>query len=137
MDSDLSELLESDVGTATNAAYGVRKDDYSRLVAFGNVTSFSMEQVLHACARKFQLLKLGAAADTERVRESNPTFAFGHAVGAGVATYDATRDLGKAMLSDTPKEAKLWGLGLVSTLVSSQLIERATSSPSNGRRVKS
>jgi len=100
MDADLSELLGSDVSSATNAAYGVKKDDYSRLVAFGNVTSFSMEQVLHACPRKFQLLKLRSDADTDGSgRESNPTFAFGHAVGAGVACYDETRNLKQAIFA--------------------------------------
>lgn len=100
MDSDLTELLESDLDTANKAAIGVRKDDYSQLVAFGNVTSFSMEQVLHACSRKFQLLKLGAAStDSPSERESNPTFAFGHAIGAGVACYDKTRDLKQAIFA--------------------------------------
>lgn len=100
MDSDLNDLLGSEVGSATNSAYGVRKDDYSRLVALGNVTSFSMEQVLHACARKFQLLKLGAATNgEENGRESNPTFAFGHAIGAGVACFDQTRNLQQAIFA--------------------------------------
>lgn len=97
--SDLSDLLSSDVSSATQSAYGVRKDDYSQLVALGNVTSFSMEQVLHACARKFQLLKLGAATSEESNRENNPTFAFGHAIGAGVACYDQTRDLRKSIFA--------------------------------------
>lgn len=100
-----SELMSSTLtldGTneaSKSIAAGVRKDDYSQLVAFGNVTSFSMEQVLHACARKFQLLKLGAGAIDRPERESNPTFAFGHAVGAGVATYDQTQDRSKAILA--------------------------------------
>lgn len=99
-DSDiLNELLESSVISATDSAKGVRKDDYSRLVAFGNVTSFSMEQVLHACARKFQLLKLQAGAIESPERESNTTFAFGHAVGAGVAVYDGTRSLKEAIFA--------------------------------------
>jgi len=98
-DADLNELLESDVSSPTAAAYGVRKDDYSRLVAFGNVTSFSMEQVLHACARKFQLLKLRSDSSETGDRESNTTFAFGHAIGAGVACYDQTRDIKRAILA--------------------------------------
>lgn len=101
-DSFLTELLESSVDSNSSGqiiAAGVRKDDYSRLVAFGNVTSFSMEQVLHACARKFQLLKLSAGSESPRARESNPTFAFGHAVGAGVATYDKSQDLKQAIFA--------------------------------------
>lgn len=98
----LQELLDSNLNDKSPAtiAAGIRKDDYSKLVAFGNVTSFSMEQVLHACARKFQLLKLSAGSSTETSeRESNPTFAFGHAVGAGVAEFDASRDRQKAILA--------------------------------------
>lgn len=100
--SFLTALLESSVDSNSSGqviAAGVRKDDYSRLVAFGNVTSFSMEQVLHACARKFQLLKLSAGSESPRARESNPTFAFGHAVGAGVATYDKSQDLKQAIFA--------------------------------------
>jgi hypothetical protein len=100
MDSSdiLADLLASEV-SSTKVAESVRKDDYSRLVAFGNVTSFSMEQVLHACARKFQLLKLQADAIEDVERESNTTFAFGHSVGAGVAQFDATENLKSAIFA--------------------------------------
>jgi len=95
----LAEVLGSSVHSAETTSQAVKKDDYSKLVAFGNVTSFSMEQVLHACARKFQLAKLAAGAIEVAERESNATFAFGHAVGAGVATYDGTKDLKQAIFS--------------------------------------
>lgn len=92
----LSELLSSDIGSKNSAA--VKKDNYRELVAFGNVTSYSMQQVLRACARKFQLLKLGADnAGPDDVREGNCDFAFGHAVGAGVATFDETGDVRAAL----------------------------------------
>lgn len=98
----LAELLASNVNSnsAGITSEKVKKDDYSRLVAYGNVTSFSMEQVLHSCPRKYQLLKLGAAAsESSDARESNTTFAFGHAVGAGVAEYDSNRELKQAIFA--------------------------------------
>jgi hypothetical protein len=98
-DSILNELLGSAISTGSSTANLVRKDDYSRLVAFRNVTSFSMEATLHACPRKFQLLKLGADCNDAVEREGNPDFAFGHAVGAGVATFDRTHDLNSAIWS--------------------------------------
>lgn len=99
MDNDdvLTDLLGSDVKAATNAAFGVRKDNYQQLVAIGNLTSYSMQQVLHTCPRKFQLMKLGADSNTETEKEVNCDFAFGHAVGAGVAVYDQTRDMKQAI----------------------------------------
>lgn len=96
-DEVLAELLNSNVNSATETAFGVRKDNYRQLVALGNVTSYSMQEVLHACARKFQLLKLQADNEGEREFEANVDFAFGHAVGAGVAVFDETKDLNKAV----------------------------------------
>ena len=55
-----------------------------------------MQQVLHSCPRKYQIKKLQAATGTSE-RVTNVTFAFGHAVGAGVATYDKTLDLRAAI----------------------------------------
>jgi hypothetical protein len=95
----LAEVLGSSVNSATEASTAVAKDDYSKLVAFGNVTSYSMEQLLHSCARKFQLAKLTAGSIDSAERESNATFAFGHAVGAGVACYDGTRSLKDAIFA--------------------------------------
>jgi hypothetical protein len=80
------------VSTATK----VLKDNYSRLVAHQNLSSYSMQQVLHACPRKYQIKKLQAATGTSE-RVTNVTFAFGHAVGAGVATYDKTFDIRAAI----------------------------------------
>lgn len=100
MDSNadiLADVLDSNLGDTTRSAYAVRKDNYQQLVAFGNVTSYSMQSVLRQCARKFQLLKLQADCNDREEREPNCDFAFGHAVGAGVAVFDATGDLDKAM----------------------------------------
>lgn len=91
----LSEVLSSELGAKNSSA--VRKDNYRALVAFGNVTSYSMQQLLHACPRKFQLAKLGADSNSDDVREANCDFAFGHAVGAGVATFDETGDARAAL----------------------------------------
>lgn len=97
-DQILSELLNSDVDkTAVNAAFGVRKDNYQQLVALGNVTSYSMQQLLHACPRKFQIAKLQADNEAVIEKEVNCDFAFGHAVGAGVAVFDKTGDLRQAI----------------------------------------
>lgn len=87
----LDQLLESNLGDKP-AGVVVRKDNYRDLVSYGNVTSYSMQQVLRSCARKFQIMKLSASLDSEYgedEREVNANFAFGHAVGAGVAVIDA------------------------------------------------
>lgn len=89
--TSLEELLASDVksNSQTSTAVLVRKDNYRDLVKFGNVTSFSMQSALKSCPRKFQLLKMGADTNEDQEREGNVDFAFGHAVGAGVACIDA------------------------------------------------
>lgn len=78
------------------AAVKVLKDGYSQLVSHGNLTTYSTQELLFACPRKFAIKKLQAHRGTEE-RQNSPTFAFGHAVGAGVATYDATQDLRAAI----------------------------------------
>lgn len=83
---------------AVNTATKVLKDNYSRLVAHGNLSSYSMQGVLHACPRKYQIKKLQAATGTSE-RIQSVTFSFGHAVGAGVAEYDATLSLDKAIFA--------------------------------------
>jgi len=118
-DQLLEELLASSATGSTNttpknaivAAERIRKQNYARLVAYQNVTSYSMQQTLHRCPREFQLSKLKAHAELEgdyqedifykeRAEEEMPLhFSFGHAVGAGIATYDQTRDLDKAIFS--------------------------------------
>jgi hypothetical protein len=99
LNSTLSGSTESDYESGISAAAGVVKTDYSQLYAFQNVVSYSMEGVLNQCARKFQIKKLEAASKEGSRRINNVTFAFGHAVGAGVAVYDQTQDMGKAILA--------------------------------------
>lgn len=80
----------------TVAASAVLKSNYDVLVAHRNLRTYSTAEVLHACPRKYQLKKMQAAhGSSERVNST--TFAFGHAVGAGVATLDATQDIRRAV----------------------------------------
>lgn len=100
--SELMEsLLDSDINDRTTsgviAAGKVLKDNYRELVKFKNVRSYSMEQVLKQCARKYQIMKHTANLEEEQERETNEDFAFGHSVGAGVAVYDECQDLKKAI----------------------------------------
>lgn len=86
-----TSVLDSFLATAPavqNTATKVLKDNYSQLVAHGNLSSYSMQSVFHACPRKYQIKKLQAATGTSE-RIQSVTFSFGHAVGAGVAEYDA------------------------------------------------
>lgn len=62
--------------------------DYQKLQAFINVTSFSMLSELHACPRKFQLIKSRAASGGRQA--SNVDFAYGHSVGSGVQAWLAS-----------------------------------------------
>lgn len=74
------------------------KAEHHVMQAFGNVRSYSTTQTFHACPRKYAINKMRAAVG-DTVRISSPTFAFGHAVGAGVAEYDRTGSLDAAMLA--------------------------------------
>lgn len=98
----LAEVLASDVNvkeTAIGAAIAVRKDNYRQLVRFQNVSSFSMQSLLRACPRKYQIQCLESDLSEPQERTENLDFAFGHAVGAGVATFDETGDMQQAMWS--------------------------------------
>ena len=105
---DLQALLDSSVDSGSQSAAGsaaaaVQKLSYNRLVALRNVTSYSMQQELHSCPRYFQFLKLRADHSLSNPLQSEEsgsvTFAFGHAVGAGVAVYDQTQDLQQALFA--------------------------------------
>jgi len=88
-------ILETQVTSPSpghGAAIKVTKDYYNQLVAHGNLSSYSMDTVFHACPRKYAIKKMMAKAGTVE-RMNSPTFAFGHAVGAGVAVYDQAQDL--------------------------------------------
>ena len=104
MSVSFDDLMNSDVSSKTAnggqvVAAKVMKADYQKMVALGNVTSYSVQQTFHACPRKFQITKLRADLQPDRERMNNVTFAFGHAVGAGVATYDATQSMDQAIWS--------------------------------------
>lgn len=97
--SILDQLLTEPVDSKTAgfaAAKSVSKEAYGQLMAHRNITSYSMLQNLHECPRKYQIKRMQAEANT-LVRRESPTFAFGHAVGAGVAVYDQTQDLREAI----------------------------------------
>ena len=102
--TDILDNLFSGI-TAVNTATKVLKDNYSQLVAHGNLSSYSMQGVFHACPRKYQIKKLQAATGTSE-RIQSVTFSFGHAVGAGVAEYDAALGAGKTQLDAL--DAAIW-----------------------------
>lgn len=95
MDSILATDIRETV-PGTKVVNLVKKDNYSRLVAHRNLTTYSTNDVLHACPRKWALKKMQAEAGTAE-RINSPTFAFGHAVGAGVAVYDQSQDIREAI----------------------------------------
>jgi len=97
LSSTLATPPEDNYEAGISAAAGVSKVDYNRLYSFQNVVSHSMEEVLNSCPRKFQIAKLSAGSAEGRPRYNNVTFAFGHAVGAGVAVYDKTQSLRSAI----------------------------------------
>lgn len=80
----------------TGAAVKVLKSQYDTLVAHRNLRTYSTAEIFHACPRKYALKKMQAANGTSQ-RLNTPTFAFGHAVGAGVATFDQTGDVRQAI----------------------------------------
>ena len=84
-------MKNSEIGTANL----VGKDDYAKLIAAQNITSYSKLSNLHACPRKYQLSQFDAVDVQERV--PNVDFSFGHAVGAGFQELFMTRDIDKAL----------------------------------------
>ena len=97
LSSTLHAAPQDDYDAGISAAAGVSKVDYNKLYSFQNVISHSMEEVLNSCPRKFQIAKLAAGSAEGRPRYNSVTFAFGHAVGAGVAVYDKTQSLRSAI----------------------------------------
>lgn len=100
---NLDSILSEDTG-ASQVKSGVAtpallsNDTYAQMQSHCNVRSYSTTQTFHSCPREYELYKLKSATK-QSDRESNVTFAFGHSVGAGVATYDATQDLAKSIWS--------------------------------------
>lgn len=98
-----SELFDSildtkvtDVTPGHGAAIKVAKQGYNDLVKHGNLMTYSTSEILFSCPRKYAIKKMQADAGTAD-RLNSPTFAFGHAVGAGVAVYDETQDRRQAI----------------------------------------
>jgi hypothetical protein len=101
MPTDLDALLDEPlVGSGDGAATAQRiaKKNYQLLSSFQNVTSYSMQTVFKTCPREFMLMKLAAHTRAPGERES-VDFAYGHALGSGVATYDKTGNLDKAIFA--------------------------------------
>lgn len=97
----MDDFLSSPTGTtgsAFTAPVNVVAQNYKALSAFQNVSSYSLQSTIDTCPRRYMLKKLRASTDQDP-RVSSTTFAFGHAVGDGVATYDETRDVGRAIWS--------------------------------------
>lgn len=97
MDTILSQSITSPTpgfGTAVK----VLKSGYDKLFSNRNLLTYSTSDIFHSCPRKYQLKKMQAEAGVSE-RINSPTFAFGHAVGAGVAVYDETQDLRQALWS--------------------------------------
>ena len=100
-------ILDTPINEAKSNASAVLKTNYDILSSHGNLTTYSTSDIFHSCPRKFAIKKLQAATGkAERV--NSPTFAFGHAVGAGIATYDQTQDLRQAIW----EAIKAWDIDL-------------------------
>lgn len=105
MAADLRDPLLNGLNEFNNAAVStaekVAKTTYLKLVRHQNLRTYSTSETLHSCPRRFAKQKLEAnyRADLIELQEtrSNVTFAFGHAVGAGVAVYDQTQDIDQAI----------------------------------------
>lgn len=95
-DSALSRLSAMALPDSSSIAKSVADKEYNQLMRYWNVTSYSMLEVLKRCPRLFQLSKAQAVANP--LKPPNVDFVFGHAVGAGVATWVATRDMDEALL---------------------------------------
>jgi hypothetical protein len=104
MNTTAKSVLDDFFAAATEASTATKllKDHYSQLVAHGNLSSYSMQSVFYACPRKYQIKKLQAATGTSE-RIQSVTFSFGHAVGAGVAEYDAAIGRGDSQLTALDK----------------------------------
>lgn len=100
-------ILDTPINTTNNNASAVLKTNYDKLSSHANLTTYSTSDIFHSCPRKFAIKKLQAATGTAE-RVNSPTFAFGHAVGAGIATYDQTQDLRAAIW----EAIKAWDIDL-------------------------
>lgn len=100
-------ILDTPINSANSNASAVLKTNYDKLSSHANLTTYSTSDIFHSCPRKFAIKKLQAATGTAE-RINSPTFAFGHAVGAGIATYDQTQNLRAAIW----EAIKAWDIDL-------------------------
>lgn len=96
--SNLDAILSQPTGVLRPTPVLLSTDTYAQMQSNANVRSYSTTQTFHACPREYEIYKLKSATRTAE-RINNVTFAFGHAVGAGVATFDETQDINKAIWS--------------------------------------
>lgn len=81
-------------GEARSIAASTTDKEYFKLTGSANATSNSKLSLLNQCPRLYELEGLRAAQTMERESVAvNFDFAFGHAVGAGIQTYGATKNL--------------------------------------------
>lgn len=82
------------LGEAKAISANTTDKEYRILMRNGNCTSYSKLALLHKCPRLYELEMLKAAQPRAAEPDDlNADFAFGHAVGAGIQTYGATKDL--------------------------------------------
>ncbi len=93
---DMQALLSASLDTVGTSVVKVQRSNYHELVKHGNLRTYSTSEHFHSCPRYYERMKLDANnGQTERINST--TFAFGHAVGAGVAEYDRTQNLEAAI----------------------------------------
>lgn len=93
---ELMDTPVEGVTPGTGGSISATEDTYKKLQAHGNLRTYSTTEAFHQCPRKYQLQKMEAALGGN-VRLSTTTFAFGHAVGAGVAEFDKAGDMRAAI----------------------------------------
>ena len=103
--SSISEAATAEqIASAKRISANTSDKAYRKLVAHRNVTSYSKLSLLHDCPRKFELeilhQSVPATIDIAHdVLQDNIDFAFGHAVGAGIQAYAATKSLQAGQLA--------------------------------------
>jgi hypothetical protein len=107
---DIGQLRANNAKAATTLQIGEAKTiagttvdkEYRILTSKGNCTSHSKLQTLHKCPRLYELEMLKANSGSSAIADDgiiNLDFTFGHAVGAGIQTYGATKSLQAAQFA--------------------------------------
>lgn len=96
LDMDMERNASDSYETGAASAAQIQKFNYGKIHSYKNVTSYSTQTSLFSCPRYFQLEKMRRAFATPP-QIASVHFAFGHAVGAGIAAYDETRNLEAAV----------------------------------------